>query len=85
MAAVAIPNISSDDYQAFKTAGVRSQFPDDFDEFLVLINQRRKFFKDKGVVTYEVNIDFAGFHQWLAPRVLATFNDLFTYTATIQR
>jgi len=78
---VCIAIISESDYPYFHSVGVRSQFPDDYAAFLKLIEKRKKDLHARGIVTLDVDIDAAGFKNWLGPRKHVTDSDLSMYAA----
>lgn len=87
MASINIPVILESEYQSFRSIGVSSQFPEDFNSFIDLMSKKIQEVCHGGLIPVNVNIDFAGFSKWLsgthAKRQYATYNDLFQYAATI--
>lgn len=87
MAAINIPVISEGEYSSFRSIGVISQFPEDFNAFNDLMSKKNDKVCHGGIIPINVNIDFAGFSRWLTRghtvRKYATHNDLFQYAATI--
>ena len=82
MAAINIPVIKKDEYVLFRDSGIRSQFPIDYSTFVEMFGKENKKITDSGVIPVYIEIDFAGFRQWLGTGKYATYNDLLRYAAT---
>jgi hypothetical protein len=84
MAAINIPIISESEYPLFREIGVSGQFPPEYTAFLELFNQdKKKRIPDPNIITVKTNINFPGFIKWFGTGRYATYQNLYSYAATI--
>ena len=75
--------IREKDYELLRSFCVSTFVGEDYTSFLQNIIKKKQEFKDKGIVTVDVDIDAALFKQWFGERGKAGYERFFTYSAIV--